>query len=222
MQSLRLSCRICLTVFFIIMLQGCVPRPINFSYDNQLMNIPKFASRETQILSLARELCLVRRESSREMGYMTVKLPLNGTVPPSCFQASHWPGCFYSPLPHYLPQPLVFSTVTSSKVSICLARDRIDVVTSLLLLLPLRGSWSVFQAHPIIQRDSNESFRLQHPVLDGNQSRQYRMIQSDMLATSQAVSVCPQCLLRVRQSCLHQCAEHEGEAHGLVNQLKPG
>ena len=60
------------------------------------------------------------------------------------------------------------------------------VVTSLLMvgLLPLRGTWSVFQGHPISLRDSDESFHLQHPVLDGSQSWQSRMIQSDMLATS--------------------------------------
>ena len=83
------------------------------------------------------------------------------------------------------PAPAILHTVTSSKVPICHARDRIDLVTSLLMVgLPLGDSWSVFQGHPISQRDSNESFRLQHPVLDGSQSWQSRMIQSDMLATS--------------------------------------
>ena len=80
---------------------------------------------------------------------------------------------------HDLPQaPAILHTVTSSKVPICHA-------TSLLMVgLPLGDSWSVFQGHPISQRDSNESFRLQHPVFDGSQSWQSRMIQSDMLATS--------------------------------------
>ena len=67
MQCLRLSWRICLTVFFIILLQRRLARIINLSYDNQLINIQKFASRETQISSRAtRVASLERKIMSRE------------------------------------------------------------------------------------------------------------------------------------------------------------
>ena len=42
--------------FFIILLQRRLTRIINFSYDNQLMNIQTFASRETQISSRGRKI----------------------------------------------------------------------------------------------------------------------------------------------------------------------
>ena len=86
-----------------------------------------------------------------------------------CFHVKNW--------------SMVEAVHSASLSHIILARI---VVTSLLMvgLLPLRGSWSVFQGHPISLRDSYESFQLQHPVLDGSQSWQSRMIQSDMLATS--------------------------------------
>ena len=102
MQCLRLSWRICLTVFFIILLQRRLAMRINLSYDNQLMNIKKIASREMQISSratrvasrerkiMSRETRIASREtrvashetriSSRKTRYATVKLPLSSTV----------------------------------------------------------------------------------------------------------------------------------------------
>ena len=120
--------------------------------------------------------------------------------------------------------PLSRTVVTSSKVPICHALGRIDLFTSLLIvgLLPFRGSWSVFQGHPISQRDSDESFHLRHPVHDRSQSWQTRMTQSDMLATSSGWVCLPSTPSLGKASWSLPVCSVWGKAHGLINQPKPG
>ena len=83
MQCLRLSWRISLNVFFIILLQRHLARLINFSYDNQQMNIQKFPSRERKITSCeTRVTSRKTRITSCEKRYCILLIHTTSPLPP--------------------------------------------------------------------------------------------------------------------------------------------